>query len=138
MHWGLCISSLSELCRFVCVANFVPEEIVAGSTERESQQISRIAGKSNLNASHFMQLEASQGRARDRGAVKVNAPQTVGSKCVHCGGELGSRMAMDSHHRHCSSKGTQRANPDSCKSLSFTVRADMSSGILRHTMHMSL
>ena len=85
------------------VSNFVPEYKVGWS---ESQQTTRIAEKLNLNASHFM-----QGRTRDRGDVKVNASQEVGFKCVHCVGEFGSRMVMDTHHRHCSSMGTPSANP---------------------------
>ena len=63
--------------------------------------------------------------------VKANAPQGVGFKCAHCNGEFGSRRAMDCHRRHAKSVGTPCADPRSFKSLSFTGRADMSTGILR-------
>ena len=74
-----------------------------------------------------------QGRARSGGvAGKVTAPQDVGFKCSNCNGEFASRHAMDCHRRHPSSIGTECANPRSSKSMSFTARADMSTGILRH------
>ena len=68
-----------------------------------------------------------QGRARG----KANAPQGVGFKCAHCNGEFGSRRSMDCHRRHATTVGTPCADPRSFKSLSFTGRADMSTGILR-------
>ena len=111
-----------------CVATFVPDYIV-GSSESEAWDChtTRIADKFKLKASHFIM----QGRARVSGAVKVNAPQAVGFKCVHCNGGFGSRRAMDTHRRHQKSIGTPCADPKSSKSQSFTTRSDMSTGILR-------
>ena len=61
----------------------------------------------------------------------ANAPQAVGYKCLNCNGEFLSRHAMDVHRRHPSSSGTPCTDPSSFRSLSFTGRADMSTGILR-------
>ena len=72
-----------------------------------------------------------QGRARGRVAVKANATGSLGFKCADCNGKFGSRRAMDCHRQHATSVGTQCADPRSYKSLSFTGRADMSTGILR-------
>ena len=86
----------------------------------------RVAHSLNFNAGHKM-----QGRPQNKSAVKGNAPQVVGFKCAHCGGEFGSRCTMHCHRRHATSIGTPCADPNSSKSLSFTGRADMSTGILR-------
>jgi hypothetical protein len=72
-----------------------------------------------------------QGRIRGRDAVKANATLSLGFKCRNCNGEFASRRAMDCHRRHATSVGTPCADPRSYKSLSFTGRPDMSTGILR-------
>ena len=72
-----------------------------------------------------------QGRIRGRECAKANATVPLGFKCGHCNGEFASRCAMDCHRRHATSVGTPCADPSSYKSLSFTGRADMSTGILR-------
>ena len=101
--------------------------IVQEYTARPSEFGStRVAHSLNFNACHKM-----QGRPQSKSAVKGNAPQAVGFKCAHCGGEFGSRRAMDCHRRHATSIGTPCADPNSSKSLSVTGRADMSTGILR-------
>ncbi len=86
----------------------------------------RVAHSLNFNACHNM-----QGRTQSKYVVKGHAPQAVGFKCAHCAGEFGSRRAMDCHRRHATSNGTPCADPNNSKSLSFTGRADMSTGILR-------
>ena len=72
-----------------------------------------------------------QGRIRGREGAKANATVALGFKCTNCNGEFASRRAMDCHRRHTASVGTPCADPGSYKSLSFTGRADMSTGILR-------
>jgi hypothetical protein len=41
----------------------------------------------------------------------VNAPQALGSRCIHCRGEFGSRVAMACHRRHPASIGTPSEDP---------------------------
>ena len=72
-----------------------------------------------------------QGRIRGRECAKASATVPLGFKCCHCNGEFASRCAMDCHRRHATSVETPCADPSSYKSLSFTGRADMSTGILR-------
>ena len=59
--------------------------------------------------------------------------QAVGFTCINCDGILDSRWSVACHRRHATSKpeGTPCADPSSLKSLSFTERADKSTGILR-------
>ncbi len=75
----------------------------------------------DFDPSHHMQ---------GRGTGRV-APQAVGFKCCHCNGEFGSRQSMEFRRRHITSIGTPCADPRSYMSLSFSGRADMSTGILR-------
>ena len=128
MHWGLRIFVVTLLY----ILNSVPEYIFGWSESRQNTRIVEQPTR-NLNASmeYLMPVSVSQGRAGDRGPAKVNAPQAVGPKCRHCGGEFGSRTAMDVHRRHRSRLKTQCANPDGSASLSFTARFGMSTGILR-------
>ena len=41
----------------------------------------------------------------------VNAPQALGSRCILCRGEFGSRVAMACHRRHPASIGTPGEDP---------------------------
>ena len=61
----------------------------------------------------------------------ANAPQAAGFKCLNCNSEFGSRRGVECHRRHTASIGTPCADPSNHKSLSFTGRAGMSTGILR-------
>jgi hypothetical protein len=65
--------------------------------------------------------------------ASANATQVVGFMCCNCDGIFDSRRYMDCHRSHITSLGTPcaLADPSSYKSLSFTGRADMSTGILR-------
>ena len=61
----------------------------------------------------------------------VNAPQALGSRCIHCRGEFGSRVAMACHRRHPASIGTPGEDPKSAKPISNTGRANVSSSSVR-------
>jgi hypothetical protein len=110
-----------------CAAT-VLQKYTVGLCESQSTRFPENLNK--LNARHHCMHHLHK-RALVRGAA--NAPQAVGFKCAHCSGEFVSRHAMDtpSHRRHPSNIGTPCADPISRKSLSFTSRADMSTGILR-------
>ena len=58
--------------------------------------------------------------------------EAVGFKCSNCDGIFDSRIAVAFHRCHVSCQGTACADSSSIQSLSFTGRADMSTGILRH------
>ena len=82
-----------------------------------------------MNTTSGIRMPAS--RTGDRAPAKANAPQAVGFKGIHCSGEFSSRMAMDIHRRHRTNIGTACADPEQYASLSYTPRADLSTGILR-------
>ena len=108
----------------LCVATFLQQD-TEGTCKSQS------ASPDHALISISIPFHCMQGRARGRAAVKANALQGVGFKCAHCNGEFGSRRSMDCHRRHATKVGTPCADPRSFKSLSFTGRADMSTGILR-------
>ena len=58
--------------------------------------------------------------------------EAVGFKCSNCDGIFDSRIAVAFHRCHVSCQGTACADSSSIQSLSFTGRADRSTGILRH------
>ncbi len=74
---------------------------------------------------------ASIPQMQHRRPVARASAQAVGFTCINCNGIFDSRWSMACHHRHVNSQGTPCADPSSMKLLSFTERADTSTGILR-------
>jgi hypothetical protein len=70
------------------------------------------------------------GGRRDSWWWQEKLPISLGFKCAYCGGEFGSRVGMDCHHRHPNSIGTPFADPMNSRSMSLTQRGDSFTGTL--------
>ena len=84
----------------------------------------------------FRSLSASRPLAsitqmQHRMPVARASAQAVGFTCINCNGIIDSLWSMACHRCHVNSQGTPCEDPSSMKSLSFTERADTSTGILR-------
>ena len=127
MHWGL----LTLVGTFLFLSDFVVGWSESRQTTIIAEQLTRSFNLNCIvNTTSGIRMPAS--RTGDRAPAKANVPQAVVFKCIHCSGEFSSRTAMDCHRRHQTSIGTPCADPEQYQSLSFTPRADLSTGILRH------
>ncbi len=121
MHW--------RLLTFVCTFLFLSDFVVGRS---ESRQTTIIAEHHDCRVNTTSGIRMPASRTGGKAPAKANAPQGLGFKCINCSGEFSSRTAMDCHRRHQTSIGTPCEDPEQYQSLSFTPRADLSTGILRH------
>ena len=129
MHWGL----LTLVGTFLFPSDFVVEWSESRQTTIIAEQLTRSLNRDLnciVNTTTGFRMPAS--RIGHRAPAKANAPQALGFKCLNCSGEFSSRTAMDCHRRYQTSIGTPCADPEQYQSLSFTPRADLSTGILRH------
>ena len=127
MHWGL----LTLVCTFLYLSDFVVGWSESRQTTIIAEQLTRSLNLTCIvNTTTGFRMPAS--RTGGRAPAKANAPQALGFKCINCSGEFSSRTAMDCHRRYQTSIGTPCADPEQYQSLSFTPRADLSTGILRH------
>ncbi len=83
---------------------------------------------------HSMRRSLSAGGGIPAGRKKL--PISLGFKCAYCGGEFGSRAAIDCHRRHRNSIGTPCANSMNSKSMALTQRGDSYTG--NHRLHGTL
>ncbi len=108
--------------------------LVSSSSTSSASEVWLVLA-SGVHLAGITRMHRMQVRASARGPVMANAAQAVGFMCCNCDGVFDSRRSMEYRHRHITSLGTPCADPSSCKSFSFTGRADMSTGTVTLCQH---
>jgi len=93
--------------------------------------VTRIVMKPSYLLSLVALILVVEGKMSKLSKKLISSMRLVALRCKNCNGEFSTQHAYDCHGRHRRNAETPCADPSSQRSVTFTERQDLSTGILR-------